>query len=252
MKTALPLSFLTSLLVNGALGHYAFSKLRVNGTVSDHWQYIRNLTTGYEYFPDGVNSQWAPYYDIYDENIRCGRGAAVSSSGIQTATVIAGQNVSFVVGFASIEGDNVYIYHEGVGQAYLSHAEDGQSLEDYRGDGDWFKIGSIEPLNKTHWDLVSSPEMTFTIPKTTPPGKYLMRAEHVFPFSSAWNVTQFYISCAHINVIGPGGGNPGPMVKFPGAYDLFDPSIWVPFVVGTYPPTDLTGYIGPGPSVWTG
>ncbi|KAI1479585.1 glycoside hydrolase family 61 protein [Daldinia eschscholtzii] len=251
MKNALPLGFVASLLANGALGHYAFTRIRVNGTVTGHWQYVRNLTTGYEYSPDGQHTQWAPYYDIYDENIRCGRGAAIAHPGIETATVIAGENVSFVIG-ASYEGENRTIYHEGVGQAYLSYVEDGKKLEDYRGDGDWFKIDEIPPLNQTKWPLLGLREMTFTIPKTTPPGKYLMRGEQVFPFSSQWNTTQFYISCAHINVVGPGGGTPGPMARFPGAYDLFDPSIWVPHVVGDFPPKNLTGYIGPGPSVWKG
>jgi hypothetical protein len=73
-----------------------------------------------------------------------------------------------------------------------------------------------------------------------------MRVEHIAPFDSRFNTTQFYIACAHINVSGPGGGkktkketptayvggadehlgSPGPMVKFPGAYDLWDHCTW--------------------------
>jgi hypothetical protein len=36
--------------------------------------------------------------------------------------------------------------------------------------------------------------------------------------------TQFFMNCAHINVIGPGGGSLDgyPFVKFPGAYDYMD------------------------------
>lgn len=65
-------------------------------------------------------------------------------------------------------------------------------------------------------------QLNFTIPKTTPPGKYLARVEHFF-IQSIYNTTQQYINCAHIEVVGPGGGKPGPMVKFPGAYSLEEP-----------------------------
>jgi len=65
--------------------------------------------------------------------------------------------------------------------------------------------------------------MNFTIPKSTPPGKNLMRVEH-FYLSYEWNQTQWFINCAHIDVNGPGGGTPGPLVKIPGAYDSWDSS----------------------------
>jgi hypothetical protein len=69
--------------------------------------------------------------------------------------------------------------------------------------------------------------MNFTIPTTTPPGKYLLRVEHLY-VRPAFNTTQFYIACAQIEVLGQVGGGevrkpePEYMVKFPGAYDLFD------------------------------
>lgn len=44
-----------------------------------------------------------PYYDIYDANIRCGRGAATSGPGTRTATVLAGDEVGFVVGRSADE-----------------------------------------------------------------------------------------------------------------------------------------------------
>ena len=43
-----------------------------------------------------------------------------------------------------------------------------------------------------------------TIPKTTPPGQYLMRVEHIYP--SVKNDSQFYVNCAQVNIVGPGGG----------------------------------------------
>lgn len=50
-----------------------------------------------------------------------------------------------------------------------------------------------------------------------------MRVEHSYP-QMLWNETQWYVNCAHLEIKGPGGGTPGPMVKFPGAYDVWDPS----------------------------
>lgn len=48
--------------------------------------------------------------------------------------------------------------------------------------------------------------MNFTIPKTTPPGKYLMRVEHMYPQGWRFNGSQFYINCAQIEIKGAGGG----------------------------------------------
>ena len=74
--------------------------------------------------------------------------------------------------------------------------------------------------------------MNFTIPKTTPPGKYLMRAEHLY-IQTYHGGTQLYVNCAHLEITGPGGGKhlllnaycvfywwipegkPGPTTKFP-------------------------------------
>lgn len=37
--------------------------------------------------------------------------------------------------------------------------------------------------------------------------------------------TQFFLNCAQVNIIGPGGGNLDgyPFAKFPGAYDYMHP-----------------------------
>lgn len=69
--------------------------------------------------------------------------------------------------------------------------------------------------------------MNFTIPKTTPPGKYLMRAEQMYMLSPGFNGTQFFIGCAHVEVLGEGGGTPGPLVKFPETYDPDDLSEYI-------------------------
>jgi hypothetical protein len=48
-------------------------------------------------------------------------------------------------------------------------------------------------------------QLNFTIPQTTPPGKYLVRVEH-FNISPDYNGTQMYVNCAQVDVSGPGGG----------------------------------------------
>jgi hypothetical protein len=91
-------------------------------------------------------------------------------------------------------------------------APDGVELNDYEGDGDWFKIETIGASNGKQWDIggyavkgYSERQMNFTIPETTPPGKYLMRVEHL-NISPFYKSTEMYVNCAHIEVSGPGGG----------------------------------------------
>lgn len=48
--------------------------------------------------------------------------------------------------------------------------------------------------------------MNYTIPETTPPGKYLLRAEQMYMLNPGFNGTQIFIGCSHIEVVGQGGG----------------------------------------------
>lgn len=64
---------------------------------------VRNITTGFAADSPTVHDQYMPYYDIYDENIRCGRGAATSGPGTKTAMVLAGSEVAFVIGRSADE-----------------------------------------------------------------------------------------------------------------------------------------------------
>ncbi|CAI4217463.1 unnamed protein product [Parascedosporium putredinis] len=156
-----------------------------------------------------------PMLDLSSENMRCGRNRAVSGVGSDVATVVAGDTV----GFKSSGRIGLDIYHPGPGLAYLSKAPTGMGVRDYDGSGDWFKIAEIG-LNVTYsalpgnegkisWDLRGRYEFMIRIPERTPPGEYLLRVEHIFP-SSQWNETQFYVNCAQINVVGPGGGRQTP------------------------------------------
>ncbi|KAF2248691.1 lytic polysaccharide monooxygenase [Trematosphaeria pertusa] len=193
-----------------------------NNTVTEQWEYVRNITAGFAADDALAQDQYMPYYDIYDANIRCGRGAATSGPGTRTATVLAGDEVGFVVGRSADEPLEPYIiYHNGPGQAYLSRSPT-DDLDGYEGDAEWFKIAYLGPKNDSYWLTRDQTGMNFILPRTTPPGKYILRVEHLY-VRPAFNTTQFYIACAQIEVLGPGGGSPGPLVKFPGAYNLSDP-----------------------------
>ncbi|PKS11369.1 hypothetical protein jhhlp_003131 [Lomentospora prolificans] len=143
--------------------------------------------------------------------MRCGRNGTLSGRGSDIATVVAGD----VVGFKSSGKIGLDIYHPGPGLAYLSRSPEGVDVRDYDGSGEWFKIEEIG-LNLTYsdipgnegkvsWSLQGKYEFMMRIPKRTPQGQYLLRVEHIYP-NSGWNETQFYVNCAQVNVVGPGGG----------------------------------------------
>ncbi|KAF2185672.1 lytic polysaccharide monooxygenase [Zopfia rhizophila CBS 207.26] len=217
-----------------------------------------------------------PLYNVESVDVRCNRGGSTAGQGVETAIVLAGDEVGFGIAndssFMSL-GRGGRIFHAGPGQAYLSKAL--ADLETYEGDGDWFKIGQYGPKDAKDWVLNGTQYwMNFTIPKTTPPGKYLMRVEHMFPYAPA--MLQFYISCAHVQIVGPGGGEmpvvcrcvadltrtcvemPSPLVKFPGAYKMNDSNIAILPEHAQFPGEGhernlfSPKWVNPGPAVWTG
>ncbi|KAM7196860.1 Glycoside hydrolase [Naviculisporaceae sp. PSN 640] len=249
----------------GASGHYVFSRFMFNNTVTEQWEYVRNISIGQA--PDsGLWDQYMPLYDIYSEDIRCGRGAWISGGETNTATVFAGDEVGFVVGRSADEPLEPYIiYHNGPAQAYLSKftsSPESADLTSYQGDGEWFKIASLGALNDTYWITRDKTGVNFTIPRSTPPGQYLLRVEHLY-VRSWFNGTQFYVACAQVDILPPRGGSgldrgdarmptEGYMVKFPGAYHLEDEGILVQEHIYEWPASGLLEYKAPGPDVWTG
>ncbi|KAL1597764.1 hypothetical protein SLS60_008251 [Paraconiothyrium brasiliense] len=221
-----------------------------NNTISEQWEYVRNITEG-QAADSGLWDQYMPYYDLSSPDLRCGRGATTTGPGSKTAVVDAGEQVGFVVGRSADEPLQPYvIYHNGPGQAYLSRST-AENLDHYDGSGLWFKIGYLGAKSDTYWLTRDQTGMNFTIPSTTPPGDYLLRVEHLY-VRPVYNTTQFYIACAQVRIRGPGGGTPGPMAKFPGAYDLKDPGILVEGKIYDWPESGLLNYVPPGPSVWKG
>lgn len=49
-----------------------------------------------------------------------------------------------------------------------------------------------------------------------------MRIEQFMP-TNRTGYLQFYVNCAFVNIMGPGGGNPTEFVRFPGTYTDEDP-----------------------------
>ena len=214
-----------------------FSKLIVNNTLSTDFQYTRDVTDNqneytnylwYKSFPQfGMRCRGCDDLGTKSPAMVCGRNAfPVLNPQIQTATVLAGDDIGFhLSGVFDPEDSEEYmtIYHRGPAYIFLSKLPDGKSeLSEYDGSADWFKIGYTGAANSTNWAVEGHKSVNVTIPATTPPGKYLARIEHFMP-DWTYGQSQWFISCAHIEVVGKGGGTPGPLVKFPGAYDEEDP-----------------------------
>ncbi|TFK39097.1 glycosyl hydrolase family 61-domain-containing protein [Crucibulum laeve] len=247
--------FLTTLLLvvaRLASAHYTFPSFIVNGTVSSDWQYVRTTanhwTTG-------------PVTDINSDAMHCYELDSTSASQAGIAIVAAGSTVGFKA--SNIMG------HQGYFAAYESCKPSCQFKQC------WFKIWEWAPTFTPgvglHFDSEGIQQFTFTIPKNTPNGQYLLRGEQI-ALHVAYDVggARFYIGCAQINVVGGGNGIPSPTVSFPGAYSATDPGIlFSEYLVGysfemglldlhsfedIYPPMspDFPGYKAPGPAIWSG
>jgi len=55
-------------------------------------------------------------------------------------------------------------------------------------------------------------QIRFKIPKTTPPGFYLLRIEAFAPADYAEG-SQWYVNCAQVEIRGPGGGMCSPSIQ---------------------------------------
>ncbi|KAF2688488.1 lytic polysaccharide monooxygenase [Lentithecium fluviatile CBS 122367] len=242
------------LLAKGINAYYTLGHLLVNNTETLKWAYMRDVS-GVEFSEKG-NPQ---YVDVLTTNdVRCGRDAWRLNHETLTADVLAGS----VIGVRKTRShpDNAasdWIYHIGPGQVYLAKAP--ANIDDL------FKIATIGAVNDTDWylDGLKLRDWNPTIPKSTPPGKYLLRHEQIWPRPPQEEViqtTQFYVNCAQINVIGEGGGTPGPTVKFPGAYAADSPGISIPKGSEYYDEDrkqmqwtmGFLNYTAPGPQIWSG
>ncbi|KAI0436601.1 glycosyl hydrolase family 61-domain-containing protein [Xylaria telfairii] len=234
--------------------HYVFPHLVINDTVSEQWQYVRDVLDQSGEISPGYQAGKTPplYFDT--ANFRCGR--AIENWTTETALVDAGDKMAFRVSkwdYRNTSNDGI-IFHPGPAQVYMSRAPD-DKLDSYKGDGEWFKIAYYGPMNDSLWTYGEDSAywnkyINFTVPKTTPPGHYLIRVEQFMPYSK-W-LSEWFVNCAQVKVVGKGGGTPGPLVKFPEAYKATDPGIDIPPSFLTRPRSGLSQYIPPGPPIWQG
>jgi len=237
MKFAIS-SALIALSVRLVTAHYTFPDLIANGTTTTDWEYVRITANHY--------SQ-GPVTNVNDPEFRCYELDLVATAGeTGTATVTAGSTVGF-------RADNV-MGHPGYFSAYMTPASPAANSESAGTGKTWYKIWEWAPTWSASTGLVFASEniqqVTFTIPKSTPNGQYLIRVEQIaLHLAETYQGAQFYLACAQVNVVGGGSGKPPTTVAFPGVYTGYEPGI----LINIYSlPSNFTGYVSPGPAVWTG
>ncbi|KAK5655112.1 hypothetical protein OQA88_6011 [Cercophora sp. LCS_1] len=219
------------LAASAAEAHYRFSKIVVNGVAeTKEWTAVRQ-TKNYQ-GNQGVT-------DVNSADMRCFQMRA----GTSTATIEAGQKLGFIA--------NAQVTHFGPVQFYMAKVPDSANINSWDPAGNvWFKVASIDAVRTGSgwdWPAYNKQVVDFTVPKSVPSGKYLVRVESIaLHQAQSAGGAQIYLSCAQVEVTGGGNGSPGPLVSFPGAYRSSDPGlIWL------YHPVK-TSYTAPGPKVWEG
>jgi hypothetical protein len=251
-----------------ASAHYMFGHFIFEGRWTDDWEYVRKVTPRKDTTPE--LELVFPNTEPTSTDLRCGRGATTAWSRPKTATVHAGDYIGFGASWPWISGGEFpSMYHPGFASAWISKAPDGD-LDSYLGDGDWVKILSVTKRTEQSVDLTSdywkkfvdsmkapwgtylSQSWNFTIPESTPPGKYLVRFEHIFP--NLYDA-QYYPNCAHVEIINDSDniGTPGPTVKIPGVYTRGQPDVYF----STYDyllshDMSVDDFVPPKPEVWRG
>lgn len=231
-----------------ANAHYFFDTNIVNGVQQPAFKYVRSSTRQTRYNP--IKFSTNPAADIRDNShidgpdIRCNQGAFASAGKTQVLTVNAGDEVRFKLAVGAKFG------HPGPEFVYMSKAPTG-SVQAYDGSGDWFKIHELGvcdggDFTSTAWCDYNRDWVAAKIPKDTPNGEYLVRAEHIGVHRSHVNQPEHYVSCMQVKVQNGGSGTPGPLVKFPGVYKASDPYANFSIYNGR------KAFTMPGPAVWKG
>ncbi|KAF2445602.1 lytic polysaccharide monooxygenase [Karstenula rhodostoma CBS 690.94] len=259
---------LTLLLLNASLvsAHWVTSTFIFNNQTTTPFEYVRAVSPN----PSIPNSQiYDPNTDPDSADLICGRNASRGWLHPKVATVTAGDQVGFFVGVGLTSPPSMY--HPGFASAWLSRVEDAGEggLDGYQGEGGWYKIHQTagrtsqsvdfeDPANKPYYDSLKalwgtfrSTSWNFTIPASTPAGKYLVRWEHIFPNPQD---SQFYVNCAHVEIIGNKAGvepDQEYKVKIPGVYTRGQEDVYF-FSYDYGLKGSLDGFVPPKPDVWQG
>ncbi|ORX98941.1 glycosyl hydrolase family 61-domain-containing protein [Clohesyomyces aquaticus] len=235
------LDLTTLSLLAGAIpavsAHYVFSKLIVDGKATQDFEYIRRNSNGY--MPTLAEN-------ITTNDFRCNTGSMDAAPSTKIMKVAPGQKIGFQLAYGAT------MKHPGPLQIYMSKADG--DIKSYDGSGDWFKVYQMslcqdtsDGIKDTDWCTWDQNTVTFTLAENTPPGQYLIRPEHIGLHRGFSGNSEFYFTCAQVEVTGSGTGTPGPTVKFPGVYSPDDANVHF----NIYYPTPTT-YELPGPAVWSG
>jgi hypothetical protein len=234
----LAVSAITGLLAAQTVNaHYVYSILVHNGEQTPDWQYVRQNSNNIQPHKQFLNPS---------DDFRCNMGTFQNAGQTQVRQVSPGDTIGFKL------WNNGQILHPGPSTIHMSRAPG--DVRDYQGDGDWFKIyediicGPQHPLRDTDWCSWDQAIVETQIPPSTPPGQYLVRVEHIAIHGAESGDTEFYFTCAQVEVTGNGNGTPGPLVKIPGLYDSNDPALRF-FIYGAqeYPFNSVGAH-----SVWRG
>ncbi|KAF8310194.1 glycoside hydrolase family 61 protein [Clavulina sp. PMI_390] len=226
---------LLAFAVHRVQGHYTFPYwVGDNNVESTDWQYIRMTAN---HIDNG------PLTDVTSPLLRCYENSTAASTG--TTTAVAGKTYSFM--------SDAIMGHPGTFNVYMAKVSDLTS--ETAGAGSvWFKVYQNAPYYNAsaytyEFPYINGWNVTFTIPKSTPSGNYLIRAEHIaLHVASTFGGAQFYIACAQVTVTGGGSGVPSPLVAIPGVYTGNEPGI----LINIYTTPASGVYTPPGPAVWKG
>ncbi|ROT37753.1 hypothetical protein SODALDRAFT_333508 [Sodiomyces alkalinus F11] len=214
MKISLAAVAAWGLMAQTATAHYVYSILQINGQDTRDWQYVRQNSN---------NIQPQKEFLQPSDDFRCNSGSFANAGRTEVARVSPGTRVGFKL------WNRGTIIHPGPMTIHMSRAPG--DVRQYRGDGQWFKVyediicGPMNPLRDTDWCSWGRANVEFTLPADTPPGQYLVRVEHIAIHGAQSGDTEFYFTCAQIEVTGNGNGNPGPLVRIPGLYNPNDPAL---------------------------
>jgi hypothetical protein len=227
---------LAALMPSASVAHYFFPHFVINGQVTPEYQYTRK-------HDNFLNPSWEDGAFLNNNDLRCNKGSMNHRTEPQTARVIAGQDV---VGFQTYAGTDG-LYHPGPVQIYMSKAPG--DVRDYDGSGDWFKVyqlGHREGSTRDDmWLTWKKRQFTFKMPAEIPAGQYLMRIEQAATHQP-YTHREFYVQCAHVEVVSSWQGNPQPTFKIPGVYNRDQPF----FKYDSWAQPQPTICPLPGPAMW--
>ncbi|RMZ71353.1 Glycoside hydrolase family 61 [Pyrenophora seminiperda CCB06] len=227
-----------------ASAHYFWDKVFMDGKqVGQPSEYIRKNTRSIAYMP----TKWKNTFDNLtpdDNDFRCNFGSFKNAANTKVLEVKAGTTLAMGLGVGAS------MKHPGSAHVHMSMAPG--NVQQYEGDGEWFKIFEEGMCDKSKsiltdaWCTWGKDRVEFKIPEATPKGDYLVRAEHIAIHGAHVGEAELYYGCLQVRITEGGNGTPGPTYKFPGAYKKTDPSFNFSIYGG------MKDYPMPGPRPWTG